>query len=183
PSRRRGRRVLTVTLAVALILFLGYLVPAILMSGKGLPGTTVSGVDIGGLTVTEAAERLRARLDERARKPIVVQAMGIRQQVYPEDAGLSLDVVGTIEQAPSGFPNPIQVVRALIGEIEIQPEIDVQTSKLTAAVQRLAQRIDRPAREGEIRFKGLTPQVVTPRDGSTVRSEAPRVGGERRSRR
>jgi len=168
PSRRRGRRVLTVTLAVALILFLGYLVPAILMSGKVLPGTTVSGVDIGGLTVTEAAERLRARLDERARKPIVVQAMGIRQQVYPEDAGLSLDVVGTIEQAPSGFPNPIQVVRALIGEIEIQPEIDVQTSKLTAAVQRLAQRIDRPVREGEIRFKGLTPQVVTPRDGRRV---------------
>ncbi|MBB5132574.1 vancomycin resistance protein YoaR [Thermocatellispora tengchongensis] len=170
--RRRGRGLVITLVLLVLALVLAYVVPAIVMSGMLLPGTTVNGVDIGGLTAAQAADRLREKLDARARQPILVQAMGVRRQVLPEDAGLSLDVVGTIEQAPSGLPTPAEVWRGLFGTTPITPKVDVQPAKLVGAVETLAGEIDRSVREGEIHYKGLTPEVVTPRDGRAVERDA-----------
>ncbi|GLW06142.1 vanomycin resistance protein VanB [Microtetraspora sp. NBRC 13810] len=172
PRRRGGRRILVTVVILVLVLALAYAIPAITMSGVMLRGTTVAGVDIGGLTVTQAADKLRQTLDKRSKAPIVVEAMGIRQDVMPEEAGLELDVVGTIEQVPSGFPSPVQVWRGLTGTTPVEPRIEVNSAKLAEAVDALAQEIDRPIREGEIRFKGIQPEIVTPRDGRELEREA-----------
>lgn len=169
PRRRRPLRfALILTLLLALVLSLAYFIPATVMSGKVLPGTTVSGVDIGGLTVAQAAERLRVRLDNRAKQPIVVHALGVSREIIPEKAGLSLDALGTVEQAQSGWPSPLEVLRAFTGTTQIPPKVSVDKSKMAAVVQKLAEEIDRPVREGEIRFKGLTPEVVLPRSGRAL---------------
>jgi vancomycin resistance protein YoaR len=169
PRRRRGLLSLAVTLP--LILVLAYVVPAVLMSGTILRGTVVEGIDIGGLTVTQAADRLRDGLAPLVDRPLVLQAAGRRHELVPEDAGLEVDVVGTIERAPSGFPTPVQVWQALVGTTEVKPKIVTDAGKLAEAVDRLAGRIDRKVVEGAIRFKGTTPVVTRPRDGRALERE------------
>ncbi|MCG5214418.1 VanW family protein [Streptosporangium sp. KLBMP 9127] len=172
PRRRRGRRFLMTSVVVALVASLAYAVPAVAMSGMVLPGTSVEGVDLGGLTVTQAADRLRERLDGRARQPIAVRAVGVRHEVLPEESGLELDVVGTIKQAPSGFPTPFETLRGLTGETLLEPKITVDSVELANSVERLADDVDRPVREGEIRFDGRKPEIEAPREGRALESAA-----------
>ncbi|MFI0419414.1 VanW family protein [Spongiactinospora sp. 9N601] len=172
PPRRRGRGTLVTVVCVLIVLALAYTLPAVYMSGAILPGTTVRGVDLGGLTVTQAAERLRERLDERSREEITVRALSVPYEIKPERAGLELDVVGTIEHAPSGFPDPIEVWRGLTGTTVLEPKITVDSARLSEAVDDLAKKIDRPVREGEIRYSGVRPRIVEPRDGAALERAA-----------
>ncbi|MEV4099074.1 VanW family protein [Nonomuraea sp. NPDC049649] len=164
PSRRR-RLLPAVTVLVLLAAIMTYLVPAVLMSGSVLRGTRVSGVDIGGLTVTQAAEKLRAELAPRLGKPVVVQVGEHEETIRPEQAGLELDVVSTINQVPSGFPSPAEVWRALTGTTELEPKITVDASQLARTVDGLAETVDRPPVEGKVAFRDLRPVVTQPRDG------------------
>ncbi|WP_189240620.1 VanW family protein [Planomonospora parontospora] len=171
-QRGRSRRLLLVTVLLLVLAALAYAVPAVAMSGKILPGTRVRGVDIGGLTATEAADRLRERLAERAGEPMVLTAFGKRHELDPEKAGLELDVVATIDQAPSDFPTPGEVWRALTGTTELDPRHSVDSERLDAAVAALAEDIDREVVEGAVRFKGVEPVTVKPRDGRELEKAA-----------
>ncbi|GGK50792.1 vanomycin resistance protein VanB [Planomonospora parontospora subsp. parontospora] len=170
--RGRSRRLLLVTVLLLVLAALAYAVPAVAMSGKILSGTRVRGVDIGGLTATEAADRLRERLAERAGEPMVLTAFGKRHELDPEKAGLELDVVATIDQAPSDFPTPGEVWRALTGTTELDPRHSVDSERLDAAVAALAEDIDREVVEGAVRFKGVEPVTVKPRDGRELEKAA-----------
>ncbi|MFI6507377.1 VanW family protein [Streptosporangium sp. NPDC050855] len=172
PRSRRGRRIFLIVLAVLFVAGLVYAVPAVVMSGKVLPGTTVRGVDIGGLTVTEAADELRERLSAAASEEMTLLAAGKRFTLDPDKAGLEFDVVATINQAPSGFPSPGQVWRALTGTTELDPEVSSDRETLNGAVDDLARKIDLKVREGSVTFKGVEPVVVTPRDGRELEREA-----------
>ncbi|MFB9877089.1 VanW family protein [Planobispora siamensis] len=170
--RRRGRKI---TLALVLLLVLAglaYGVPAIAMSGKILPGTQVRGVDIGGLTATEAADRLREQLADEASKPMTLEAVGKRYTLDPAQAGLELDVVATIDQAPSDFPSPGEVWRALTGTVELPPKVSADPEKLDESVGELAGKIDQKVVEGAVSFEGTKPASVKPRDGRELEREA-----------
>lgn len=172
PSRRR-RLLPAVGVLVVLAVLLAYLVPAVLMSGTVLPGTRVDGVDIGGLTVTQAAEKLRAELAAELSKPVVVTVGKHRDTVQPDEAGLQLDVVSTINQVPSGFPSPGEVWRALTGTTELEPQVTVDASQLARTVEALAGTVDKPPTEGKVTFKELRPVVTQPRPGALLdRGEA-----------
>ncbi|MDF5753396.1 VanW family protein [Spongiactinospora sp. TRM90649] len=172
PPRRRPRRVGFVVAAVVLLLGLAYAVPAVIMSGAILPGTTVLGVDLGGLTVSQAADRVRERLEERSKREIPARALGVPYEIIPERAGLELDIASTVGQAPSGFPGPLEVWRGLTGTTEIDPKVTVDEVRLTEAVEGLAKKIDRPVREGEIRYEGIKPKIEVPRDGTALELNA-----------
>ncbi|MER7504176.1 VanW family protein [Nonomuraea pusilla] len=166
PEPPRRRRLLPGLAAlVAVLAVLAYVVPAMLMSGAVLRGTRVGGVDIGGLTVTQAADKLRAELAPKLAKPVVVEIGDKQDTVQPDEAGVELDVVGTIGEAPSGFPGPIEVWRGLTGTTDIKPRITVDASQLTRTVEGLAESVDKPAREGRVTFSGLTPKAREPEDG------------------
>ncbi|MGC5011008.1 VanW family protein [Streptosporangium sp. DT93] len=170
--RRRGRGIVLTVLALLCLAGLAYAVPAVVMSGKMLPGTTVRGVDIGGLTATEAADRLRDRLATAASERMTLLAAGKRFAFDPEEAGLKFDVVATINQAPSGFPGPGQVWRALTGPTELDPKVSSDPEALKDAVEGLARKIDLRVREGAVTFQGVDPVLVTPRDGRELEREA-----------
>ncbi|GHH70633.1 hypothetical protein GCM10017673_22820 [Streptosporangium violaceochromogenes] len=172
PVPHRGRRVLLTLLLLLLAAGLVYTIPAIVMSGKMLPGTRVNGVDIGGLTATEAADRLRERLAGDEDRKMVLRAAGEKYALDPSRAGLEFDVVATIEQAPSDFPAPAEVWRALTGTTELSPKVSVDTELMGATVEALAKKIDRRVREGAVVFKGTRPVAVIPRDGLALEEES-----------
>ncbi|MEV0996257.1 VanW family protein [Nonomuraea sp. NPDC050202] len=166
PEPPRRRRLLPGLIVFVLVLAaLAYVVPAVLMSGSVLRGTHVAGVDIGGLTVTQAADKLRTELGAKLSKPVVADVGGKKDTIQPDEAGLELDVVATIGQAPSGFPSPVEVWRGLVGTTELQPRISVDSSQLTRTVEGLAESIDKPAVEGRVTFSGLQPRARRPEDG------------------
>ncbi|MFG2075912.1 VanW family protein [Nonomuraea maritima] len=172
PEPPRRRRLLPgLAVLVLLLATLAYVVPAVLMSGSVLRGTRVAGVDIGGLTVTQAAEKLRDTLGAELSKPVTVEIGKRKEILQPEEAGLELDVVGTIGQAPSGFPTPPQVWRALTGTTDLQPKIGVDVSQLTRAVEDLAEAVDKPAQEGRVSFTGLEPKGRKPVEGAMLDRE------------
>ncbi|MEV0615619.1 VanW family protein [Nonomuraea sp. NPDC050404] len=162
---RRGRLLPGLAGLVLVLVALAYVVPAVFMSGSVLRGTRVAGVDIGGLTVTQAAEKLRADLGARLSKPVVADIGGQKETIQADEAGLELDVVGTIGQAPSGFPTPEEVWQGLTGTTELQPKITVDSSQLTRTVEGLAESVDKPAQEGRVFFSGLQAKARQPEDG------------------
>ncbi|MEQ4719066.1 VanW family protein [Nonomuraea sp. B19D2] len=166
PEPPRRRRLLPGLLAFVVVLAgLAYVVPAVLMSGSVLRGTHVAGVDIGGLTVTQAADKLRNELGTRLSKPVVVDIAGRKETIQPDEAGLELDVVSTIGQAPSGFPSPQEVWQGLTGKTELQPKVNLDSSQLARTVEGLAEAADKKAREGRVFFSGLQPKIRRPEDG------------------
>ncbi|WP_327106405.1 VanW family protein [Nonomuraea glycinis] len=169
PEPPRRRRLLPgIALLLLIALAMAYLVPAVLMSGSVLRGTRVGGVDIGGLTVTQAAEKLRTELAAKLNKPVVVDIGAGKDTIQPDEAGLQLDVVTTIGEAPSGFPTPFEVWRALTGTTEIEPRVTVDASQLARTVDALAETVDKPPHDGRVTFKGLLPVATPPRDGALV---------------
>ncbi|NUP66718.1 MAG: hypothetical protein HOV96_09205 [Nonomuraea sp.] len=166
PEPPRRRRLLPGLIVLVLVLAtLAYVVPAVMMSGAVLRGTRVGGVEIGGLTVTQAADKLRTELGAKLSTPVVVDIGGKKDTVQPDEAGLELDVVGTIGQAPSGFPGPLEVWHGLTGTTDVQPKISVDSSQLTRTVEGLAEGVDKQAREGRVVFSGLEPKARMPEDG------------------
>ncbi|MFC7593041.1 hypothetical protein ACFQYP_62055 [Nonomuraea antimicrobica] len=166
PEPPRRRRVLPgLGVFVLVLVVLAYVVPAVLMSGSVLRGTRVAGVDIGGLTVTQAADKLRTELGERLSKPVVVDIGGKKETIQADAAGLELDVVGTIGQAPSGFPTPEEVWQGLTGTTELQPKISTDSAQLNRTVESLAESVDKPAQEGRVTFTGLVPKSRRPAPG------------------
>ncbi|MGJ6962230.1 VanW family protein [Streptosporangium sp. G11] len=172
PRGRGGRRLFLIVLTVLFVAALAYAVPAVVMSGKMLPGTTVRGIDIGGLTATEAADKLRERLAGEATGEMTLLAAGKRYDFDPGKSGLEFDVVATINQAPSGFPNPAEVWRALTGTTDLEPKVSSDPESMRAAVASLARRIDLKVREGSVTFEGVKPVVVMSRDGRELEREA-----------
>ncbi|MDX3106748.1 VanW family protein [Nonomuraea angiospora] len=166
PEPPRKRRLLPALLVCVVVLAaLAYVVPAVLMSGSVLRGTHVSGVDIGGLTVTQAADKLRNQLATRLSRPVVVDIAGRKETIQSDEAGLELDVVGTIGQAPSGFPSPLEVWRGLTGRTELQPKVNLDSSQLSRTVEGLAEAADKKPHEGRVSFAGLEPKARQPEDG------------------
>ncbi|WP_084960030.1 VanW family protein [Thermoactinospora rubra] len=168
----RHRLLPSLLLVAGVLAALAYLVPAVMMSGSVLRGTTVAGVDIGGLSVTEAADKLRAQLEPVINQPLTIDVAGRRESLHPDAAGLELDVVATINQASSGFPSPLEVWRGLTGTTPLQPKIAVNDSQLARTVEGLAQSFDRPAKEGRVVFAGLEPRPVYPRAGVVLDKQA-----------
>ncbi|TQS26861.1 VanW family protein [Microbispora sp. KK1-11] len=166
PQSRTLRRALIGLAALLLVL---YLVPAVSMAGKVLPGTTVLGVDIGGQSRTEAVATLRERLYAQARTPLIVRQGTRRLTVDPQQAGLMLDAEATVRAAPGGFPSPSQVWSALTGSQEVKPVVSVDRRKLDEAVASVvAAPLERPGREGDVSFDGVTPVPTYPRVGRVI---------------
>ncbi|MDP9849420.1 VanW family protein [Streptosporangium lutulentum] len=172
PRRRRGRMFALVVLAVVLLAGVAYAIPAVVMSGKMLPGTQVQNIDIGGLTATEAADKLREQLGDKAARTMTLLAAGKKYDIDPDKSGLEFDVVATINQAPSDFPAPMEVWRALTGTLKLDPQISVDSDLLESTVTSLAKKIDVKVREGKVAFEGVKPVVVTPQDGRILEQEA-----------
>ena len=150
-----GRKQLAGIIAAAAfgVLVLAYGL-AFALTGDKVPGdTTVLGIPLGGLSENDAKAKLQAGIKDRLNLPIKVKAGDSTYQVKPADAGLSLDVDATVAAAGAGRSlNPARMWQVLTGGDAVAPVITKDDAKLTAAVERLAKQVNRPATEGTITF-------------------------------
>ena len=161
------RAVLVLLVAAGAVVFL-YLV-AFVAAGSGVArGATVLGVDIGGQTTEEATATLQRELKDEVRAPIPVRASDsdATAKVRPARAGLALDVEATVEAARARTWNPISLVGRLVDAGAIDPVVTVDRPALRAAVDRVADKVDREKVEGSVRFGAAgVPKPVAPVEG------------------
>jgi lipoprotein-anchoring transpeptidase ErfK/SrfK len=121
-------------------------------------GVLVNGVLVGGLT----SEPARARLREAAARPLMLSFAGERWRVQPR----ALDMTAAVDAAVSN---------ALLARADEKLSLGVRVPlvSLSRYVDRLARRLDRPARNA--RFVGLVrgrPALSPERTGISVRTRA-----------
>jgi len=142
---------------------------AFAFAGDKIPGdTTVLGIPLGGLSEADAKAKLEAGLKDRLTAPIKFSAgdSATTYSVNPVEAGLSLDYAATVEQAGAGRSlAPARIWRALTGGSAVEPVVAKDEAKLKAAIEKLAQQVNRPATEGTITFEGTKPVSHKPAEG------------------
>ncbi|NIH87619.1 VanW family protein [Amycolatopsis granulosa] len=145
-----------------------YAVDLLVSQGTVPRGVTVAGVDVGGLKRSAAEDKLRAEIEPRLTEAVAVRAGDITAAIDPGSAGLSLDWPSTLDQAGDQPLNPFTRVASLFTDREVGVVTHADEARLTAAVEQLRARTDRPPTEGTIRFEGAKPVAVTPQPGQQL---------------
>jgi len=68
-------------------------------AGRLLPGTTIQGVPVGGMTVANATDVLRRRLEDPLRRPVRLHSGEVEIMTTPWDLGLQVDVKAAVRKA------------------------------------------------------------------------------------
>ena len=131
-----------------------YLVLALVVSRQAPATATVEGVSVGGLPRDEAVARLEQELAGKAKADIVVAlgSTGRSFTVTPADAGLALDVPGTLDEVTGFTLNPVSIWRHLTGGDDRRVLTTVDQDRLTAAVTAAAKGAEVVAKDGAISF-------------------------------
>ena len=168
PPARKGRSKLVLPLVALAVAAGGLYGAGLLVNHSDVPkGTTVLGVDIGGGTRDDAAKKLDAALGRRVHQTLPLSVNGKTVALKPDQAGLSLDTAGTVQNAAASDYNPVTVVGALFGGTRaVEPVMPVDEEKLHAALKRIAGGAG-TATEGTIEFK---PGRAIPVYGKTGKS-------------
>ena len=138
-------------------------------------GTTVGGVDVGGLTLVQAAAALRDGLAARADAAVTVEVDGQQQTATPAELGLGVDYVASVRDAGAGRSwDPVWLWNYYTGGEDLDPVVTVSEMTMTDYLAGLAEATGRPARDGEVTFKGTRVQEVKPRAGRSIDPEQAR---------
>lgn len=154
-----------------------YLVLALVLARQVPTTGSVEGVDIRGLSRQEAVARLQRDLATAASADIVVTvgSSGRTFTVQPQEAGLSLDLTGTLDR-PAGFTlDPLRLWQHLTGAVERQVATMVDEARLTAAVAARAKPAEVAPKDGSVTFAAGTATGVAAVTGVSVPVE-PLVG-------
>lgn len=153
-------------LGLGTLLIGGYAALCFLAGDKVPPGASVAGVEIGGLHQAAAETRLRDVLGPRSRQPIAVIGGGLSDQVDPPEAGLRVDVPGSVRSAGGGRSfEPARVWHYFTGGEDIGAVLDVDGSRLEDTVSDLARKVDESPVDGSISFQQGKPVVSRAADG------------------
>lgn len=155
----------------ALALGGSYLIASLAIDDTIASGTTVQGVDIGGLSPQAAEDRLATELADEMAAPIAVFVGEIPEDpadpylLDPADAGLSVDIPATVEQAE----RPGVLGRIFGGDGgELDPVVVLDEKKGRAELEVLAEETGTEHVEGGITFADGEPEVVEPSSGATL---------------
>ncbi|MGH3978393.1 MAG: VanW family protein, partial [Pseudonocardiaceae bacterium] len=166
--RRLPRRGVLVAAAALGVLALLYGLDLALTRGEVPRGVVVAGVEVGGLQRSDAEQQLRKQIEPRVTQPVPIRAGDVETTLEPAAAGLALDWPATIDQAGTQPLNPWTRLTSLFTNREVGVVTTTDRAALTAALEGLRPRTDRPPAEGTIRFEGVRPVPVDPVIGQTL---------------
>ncbi len=146
-----------------------YAVDLLVSQGNVPRGVTVAGVDVGGLKRADAEQRLREQIQPRLVKPVTVHAGDVSATIEPARAGLSLDWASTLDQAGAQPANPFTRLTSFFTTREVGVVTTADKPQLVNTLENLRPQIDREPAEGSIRFQGVTPVPVEPKQGQRLR--------------
>ena len=118
-----------------------------------LPGTTMAGLSLGGLSGAAAERVLTDAL--ASRDPVTLTAVGRSFKVDPAVVGYRIDVAASVARAhDAGRGGPFagvgSTIPALIAPRRLDAVAPVDDALLEAQIASIAERIDRPARAGDV---------------------------------
>ncbi|MEZ5115184.1 MAG: VanW family protein [Candidatus Nanopelagicales bacterium] len=156
---KRRRRTIAVggTFLAVLVLYL----VALLSGSDGVPrGTTVLGVEVGGMSREEALAAVESQVVPQTTGQIRVTAEDSSATLDPAVAGLSVDAQATVDAVAGRVWNPVDMVRHLVGTVEVAPVVVVDQAALDEQVAAFADTVDTPAVEPRLRYKDIEPRVT-----------------------
>jgi len=166
PRRRRGAIAAVVG---ALILLVGaYVGVAAYASGRIPSDTKVGGVQVGGMDPAAARTALASAVQERSAAPVTLTAGGKSATIAPAEAGLAIDLDGSIGDLTGFSLNPVKVVGHLTGGDSRALRTTVDESKLKAAVTKASTALAVAPKEGSISVAGGKVAVAAPVKGQAV---------------
>jgi lipoprotein-anchoring transpeptidase ErfK/SrfK len=125
-------------------------------------GVTIAGVDVGGMKVGEARQLIARELRKPLERPISVVHSHRRFSLSAEDAGVHADVVGMVDEALAQSRDGTiftRVARDLTGgeeHAQVPARVTYDQGAIDQLVKRVAQRLDRKARDAQLDFPSLT---------------------------
>lgn len=130
--------------------------------GSGVPsGVSVSGIDIGGKTKAVALQDLNVQMDKMIKSKINLTAKAASISISPKSAGISVDLIATLEKVPQRTWNPINLFSLLTSKTDLKPVINIDKEKFIKALRPLEIRTTKNARDATIIYKELEPQVLS----------------------
>ena len=124
-------------------------------------GVTVAGTDVGGMTTAQAQRVLVRDLKEPLEQPVAVAYKGKRFNLSAEDAGVTADIGGMVDEAiaKSREGNIIsRVTRDLTGgeePVQVSARVSYSEPAVRRLVRRVKRKLDQPARDAEVSFPSL----------------------------
>jgi vancomycin resistance protein YoaR len=165
------RPAIAVPVGLMLLLAVVYGVDLLLARGEVPRNTVVAGVDVGGLTPAAAADALEKELAPTVNGDHTVVAADAELPFSPADAGLTLDLDGTVDAAAEQPLNPWTRLTTLFSERQVEPVIATDQAKLDAQLEKVASQVDQAPANATIAIDGTTPKLVEPKDGRTLDRE------------
>lgn len=171
-----GGKAVLVALATVLLLAGGLYAAAGAFASDRVPrGTTVAGVEVGGKSPEQARRTLERELADRLEAPITVTVEGESVEVSPQEAGLALDLDGTVETAGAGDSwAPDRLWDYWTGGDEVTPVLDVDESALEATIERLDSELGTEPVDATATFTASTVRTTPATTGELLDEEAAR---------
>lgn len=117
-------------------------------------GIRIGSLDVGGLAVGQARERVQRELAGSVRRPVTVSYHSQRFVLRPDKAHVSLDVKATVEAARRRGREGSSAFSRVLGGADMRatvaPRIVYPRSAVQGFVERVAKRVDDPARDADI---------------------------------
>lgn len=166
PRRRRA----PLLVLAGLLVFGGVLYGADVVSSRGTVArdVTVLGVHIGGLEPAAAQARLERELGDIPASVLTVEAGDVTTEIVPAEAGLAFDWEATVRAGVAQSLNPVDRALTWVRERPLAPVQTVDEATLSAVVERLADEVNRPPREGGIEFTNGEAIGVYPQEGQEL---------------
>ena len=139
-------------------------------------GVTVAGVDVGGMTSGQARRTITRELSEPLEQPIAVTWKRQRFNLSAQDAGVSADVNGMVDEAldESREGNLItRVARDLTGgeeNVQVPARVTYDDRAVDRLVRRVKRRLNRAPRNADVSFPSL--EKIKERSGIKVKTAA-----------
>jgi hypothetical protein len=164
---RRDRRALVVVLVVLVLLVGGLYAGGYALTSDRLPqGSRVGGVRVGALSPAAARRKIARETAARAARPLVVQVADRTFRLSPADLGLEVDVPGSVAQVPVGRSfDPREMWEAFVGSTDVPLRSVAVGDALERRLDRIADQVDDPVVEGDVRFEGGRAVAVYPQVG------------------
>ncbi len=137
-------------------------------------GVTVAGVPVGGMTTSEARAEVQEQVAAPLNRPIVIRRGEQRFTLSAQDADVSADVGGMVDEALRASREGNVATRAWRdatgGEANVRVKARVSYSKeaVQGLVKRVAKGVNRPARDATLDFPALT--KVSSQNGLEVKT-------------
>lgn len=140
------------------------------VAGNTVPrGTTVSDVEIGSLSRGEAETTLRQELVPRLQRPLILDSRTDSFRVDPQNAGVTLDLERTVDEAMSGGDwDPRHMLQVIFGGDDIDPVVEIDEAEFDAAMKRVVRQVTVAPTSSKVIFSGGQPDVRYGTVGETV---------------